>query len=203
MLDKRLPYYNILMRADWRTVKAATPHPLPSGYRYRTYSRGDMNAWAMLEASVGEFDTAEAAREAFAARYLPHESDLATRCWFIVDAQGAPCATAMAWYYNERGQHWASLHWVSVSPDHQRKGLGQAITSRAMATFPSVEPGEDVYLHTQTWSYPAIGIYLSQGFYPLIAETFAHHQNDFRQAAAVLKPYLRPAQYSMFLSAAR
>ncbi|MDL2318857.1 GNAT family N-acetyltransferase [Eubacteriales bacterium OttesenSCG-928-A19] len=203
MLDKRLPYFNMLMRADWQAVRQIAPGPLPAGYRYRTYVPGDMEHWARIETSVGEFDDEADARACFASHYLPHADMLPGRLWFVLDADGVPQATANAWYDAWDGRRWASLHWVAVCPGHQGRGLGYAVTGAALAAFPEREPMRDVYLHTQTWSYRAVGIYLRHGFSLLREETFAHHRNDYDEAVRALPGYMRSELYDLMIRTAR
>lgn len=203
MLDKRLPYFNIIMRCDCDTVRAIAPAPLPQGYSLRHFRPGDEVAWARLETSVGEFDNEREAIDYFAGRYLPHGQALAERCLFITDAADNPVATATAWWDEADGTRWSSLHWVSVDPARQRQGLGSSVTAAAMALYPRLEPDTDVYLHTQTWSHTAVGIYLRAGFYPLKTERFAAYGNDYAQAADALDGVMRGELYSLFTHSAR
>ncbi|GIN88828.1 hypothetical protein J6TS2_52140 [Heyndrickxia sporothermodurans] len=41
-----------------------------------------------------------------------------------------------------------------------------------------LEGDKDIFLHTQTWSYKAIGIYLKAGFNILEDGSFAKYKND-------------------------
>ena len=41
-------------------------------------------------------------------------------------------ATATAWYGQHQGKRLGRLHWISVRPDHQGKGLGKALIARAL-----------------------------------------------------------------------
>lgn len=203
MLDKSLPYHNIIMRADWTTVRATRPGLLPDGYSLRTFHPGDAYHWAKIEASAGEFDTAESALAYFTATYLPFEASLSQRCWFVLGQDGLPCATATAWQDVHGGRTWPSLHWVATAPHAQRMGLGKAVTCRTLQTFSETMPGQPVYLHTQTWSVAAIGMYLRLGFYPLKTETFAHHRNDYADAVRALSGHMHTGLYDSFVRTAR
>jgi hypothetical protein len=46
----------------------------------------------------------------------------------------------------------------------------------------SLEGDTEVFLHTQTWSYRAIGLYINAGFDFATDETFAHYKNDCHDA---------------------
>ena len=57
MLDKSLPYRNIVMRIPGEAVPFIGEPALPAGYSFRLFQEGDEAAWAAVEASVGEFET--------------------------------------------------------------------------------------------------------------------------------------------------
>lgn len=203
MLDKRLPYHSILMRCDAASVSTIDAPALPEGFSYRLYQPGDMDAWARIETQVLEFPSEADARRHFEEHFLPAEEELTRRLYFIVSPDGIPCATANAWYGTCGGRRVGMLHWVAVSPRVQGMGLGYAAVARAMSAYPVLEPGLPVYLHTQTWSYQAVGIYLRLGFYPLREEVFNGYENGFEAAALAIAPYMRKPLYDQFLRAAR
>ena len=63
MLDKTLPYYNIIMK---RQEGTKTPNPiLPKGFSFNLYTEGDEIYWAKIETLVGEFDSIEEALDYF------------------------------------------------------------------------------------------------------------------------------------------
>ena len=76
MLDKTLPYYNIIMK---RVSGSPIPEPnLPQGYNFCLYSEGDEKEWAEIMVSVGEFDSFTEAMDYFAEHYLPYIDELKT-----------------------------------------------------------------------------------------------------------------------------
>lgn len=204
MLDKSLEYKSIVMKMDASLVSAVTVPELPSGYAYRLFADGDENHWARLEASVLEFPTEAAALSYFVRDFMPYRELLAQRCVFVTAPGGLPVATATAWYGDSVLGHQAILHWVSVDPAFQGKGLGRAVTAKAVSLFPTLEPGQDVYLHTQTWSHVAIRLYRRIGFRMCKTETIAMMRNDgqgpkiypneYAGALEVLKTVLPPAE---------
>jgi ribosomal protein S18 acetylase RimI-like enzyme len=190
LLDKSIPYYNIIMKYKAGT---AVPAPeLPAGYQLRYYRPGDEWDWANIEAAVGEFDTAEEALRYFNEQYLPHADQLGSRCIFIQSNDGSPAATCTAWWDSKEGLTIPSLHWVGVHPRHQHKGLGKAIVFQCMQDMAALEPGRDVWLHTQTWSYRAIGIYFEAGFEIMREDTFDGHINEYALARPLLAAKLKP-----------
>jgi hypothetical protein len=57
MLDKSIPYFNIIMKRA-----AGTPlshYGLPNGFSFGMYKAGMEEDWAVIEASVSELNTAE------------------------------------------------------------------------------------------------------------------------------------------------
>ncbi len=203
MLDKSIPYKNIIMRGPMERVSGGEAPILADGYSYRAYEPGDMRKWAEIEFSVGEFPSVEKAVGYFTENYLPFENQMKKRCWFILDAHEEYVATATAWYFDQRFLHWPALNWVAVKPRHQDRGLGKGIVKKALSLFPRCEKGPDVWLHTQTWSHKAIGIYLHFGFYGVKHERMAHYKNDFPEAVIVLKDVMPPETYRLFMDTAR
>ena len=179
MLDKSIPYRNIIMRLDAAAIKGLPRPVLPSGYALRAFQAGDEESWARIESAVLEFD-----------------------------AQ----ADALAYFTREYLVNCASLSWVGVHPAHQSRGLGRAVVLEALSRYPSLEPGRDVYLHTQTWSHVAVGLYHSIGFYMLKTQSFSSqtaggsvrvHHNDYDQAMSVLESVLSPEKIQSLRQAAR
>jgi GNAT superfamily N-acetyltransferase len=164
VLDKTISYKHIIMRMDAPTVQAISPPVLPEGYTFRFFQPGDEKHWARIEASVLEFDSESEALEYFKRDYLPYLDELERRCVFVCRSDGLPVATATAWFAESKLGYQASLHWVSVCPEYQGKGLGKAVVKKALSVFLSTDPGKDIWLHTQTWSHVAVRLYYSLGF---------------------------------------
>ncbi len=195
MLDKSVKYYHILM-----CRKHGIPLPeftLPEGYKFVSFKAGDEKEWSEIEASVGEFERAVDAYEYFRQKYLPFISELERRAIFVENESGEKCATATTWwsYTGIRRDPW--LHWVSVKPGFQGKGIGKALVVEALRRMAAIEGDRDFYLHTQTWSYKAIGIYLECDFEISCEEGLGGYWNEYKKALPILKrkmkiyPFLR------------
>jgi hypothetical protein len=80
MLDKSIPYYNIIMK---RNPGTPVPEPLlPEGYMFVPYCEGDEKSWAEIETSVGEFDSIPEALEYF--NQNPSNPDLKNyNCFYL------------------------------------------------------------------------------------------------------------------------
>lgn len=189
MLDKSVPYIDVMMHRP--SGAAVSEFPLPEGYTFSLFQAGDERAWAEIEASVGEFDTPIDALLYFQKTYLPYARELERRCMFVKNPTGDLVATAMAyWEYSGiRRQPW--LHWVSVRPDYQNLGLGKAIASKVVCLMIQIEGDCDFYLHTQTWSHKAIGIYEKLGFYVTDERNLGNCANDRYEEAIKLLAEIR------------
>ena len=209
MLDKSLPYYPMIMRMDGERVARIEEPALPDGFAFRFYRPGDERDWAAVTTSVLEFDNEEGALEYFSKSFLPHPHLLRERCLFILNPGGEAVGTATSWHIESGLQHWACLHWVAVRPQFQRMGLGRAAVAKALRRFAELEPQEDVWLHTQTWSHRAVRLYRSMGFYLMRSESLPSlsggpiDQNEFDRAMAALKGVLPPAEWENLMETAR
>ena len=67
MLDRTIPFYNTILRCDHYLTKDTA---LPNGYSVVTYKPGYEKAWAELEYSVGDFESAGEAEEYFVSTYI-------------------------------------------------------------------------------------------------------------------------------------
>lgn len=158
-----------------------------------------------------EFDEESAALSYFSRDFLPHFDALSKRCVFVENEKGELCATAMAWYAESRLGRQAALNWVSVAPAYQGLGVGKAVVSKAVSLYPSLEPQKDVYLHTQTWSHKAVGLYRRLGFCLCKTETLALMQsggpkiyvNEYEDAMQVLSGVLPAALLQNLIETAK
>lgn len=214
MLDKSIPYKNIIMKRPAERLESAErlvpegylvsakqesplPKPsLPSGFSFKFYSPGDAKHWSEIETSVLEFDDVQVAVKYFGRTFLPHEEALQKRMVFVVSDSGKYVATATAWWNDFKGRHQAALHWVSVRPEFQGMGLGGAVVLKALSLFKQYEPGLDCYLHTQTWSHKAVRLYSKLGFHICKTDTLGNQKNDYSEAMEILRGVLDEASYA-------
>ena len=201
MLDKNVPYFDVIMCLP--DGEALPPVPaLPPGYAYKLFEPGDEEGWCGTETSVGEFDSDGQAMEYFRREFAPYPKELLRRMAFIADESGILIANAAAWWRvdAERGAV-PLLHWVAVRPSHQGKGLGRAVTCKALSLFsgPSVKEKGDIWLMTQTPSHVAIDLYVSLGFRAHKTAVIAGHKNGFDGAAKVLRKVMRPKAYARMM----
>lgn len=184
MLDKSLPYYHVIMRRP-RGLVAPVPK-FPAGYAVSPFERGSDIAWAAIEAAVGEFESPALAKRYFRETYLLHHVEVERRVLFARGPGGTEVGTVTAWWDHTGERRDAALHWLGVIPGQQGQGLGTALVHACIETLQQLEGDRDIYLHTQTWSHTAIGIYQRAGF-EMVRERFAGSPNDFDQARVVLR----------------
>ncbi|MBF8807613.1 MAG: GNAT family N-acetyltransferase [Enterococcus lacertideformus] len=174
MLDKHVPYAEIWMT---RPIGGVLPNlSLPEGYHFKLYTLGDENEWVRIERSVGEFETQEEGLAYFQRVFFPHQKQLKQRMLFVVTDSGEKIATCTAWYKKRQNDKYPLFHWLAVMPEHQGKGISKALTLAVLQRFQVLETQEPIYLHTQTWSHPAITLYQSLGF-SIISQNFDGSEN--------------------------
>jgi len=196
MLDKSIEYKSIIMRLDNNGFAAIEPE-LPEGFSFRFFTPADVKHWSRIETSVLEFDSESIAESFFETSYLPFVNKLRERCLFVLNAEGMPVATSSAWYADSELGYQACLNWVAVCPEYQGKGIGKAVTIKALQVFNFLEPGRPVWLHTQTWSHVAVRMYHSLGFNMVRSGRLANmnsrsggfkiYENENAEAVQVLK----------------
>lgn len=164
MMDKSLPYYEVVMVRD--DLVNYPEYLLPEGYEYHIYQPGDEKAWAEIETSVTEFDECKKAEEYFKNEFLCFPEEAKKRCIFVKNPEGELVATTSAWFGDDLGGIKQKLHWVAVKPEYQGKGLSKALLTKALDVLNDLHCDGKIYLTTQTWSYTAIGIYKKFGFKP-------------------------------------
>jgi GNAT superfamily N-acetyltransferase len=185
MLDKTLPYYNIIMK---RCKGSIIPEAqLPEGYIFKLYTDGDEKSWADIMVSVGEFDHYDEALEYFINDYLPYRDELNRRALFIESVNGEKIGTLTNWWNYTQNRRDPSIHWVGVKPAYQGLGLGKALIFEGMRRMLEIEGDRDYFLHTQTWSYKAISIYRKVGYEFVKGEVFGDYPNDYDKALETIK----------------
>ncbi len=185
MLDKSIPYFNIILIRKYNTKYCE--ERLPKWFHYESFKSGDEVHWAEIETSVLEFSEESEAMKYFDREYLKYKKELSERCIFITTEEGQKVGTATAWWNTRNEIRVPSIHWVSIKPDYQNMGLGKSIVSKVIKTSIELDGDKDSFLHTQTWSYHAVGIYLQAGYKILRDGTFGKYQNDYEAALPYLK----------------
>nr|WP_253958183.1 GNAT family N-acetyltransferase [Metabacillus halosaccharovorans] len=172
------------------SIKPITNVELPKGYSFSWFTEGKEEQWAKIETSVGEFQNTEEALKYFHSHYSPYSDELRKRLLFVKNKGGEEIGTITSWWDFAGQERVPSIHWFAVINDYQGYGLGKALVSECLDRLLLLEGQKDVFLHTQTWSYKAIGLYLKAGFEIIVDESFANYNNDYERAMPVLKEVL-------------
>ncbi len=189
MLDKSVPFFRVILKR-----LPGTPVPeadLPAGYAVVRYQPGDERAWGEIEASVGEFDTPDAATDYFQANYTPYATETPRRTLFVVSPTGAKVGTFTAWWNYTAERRAPFMHWVAVRPELQGLGIGKALIAAGVHRMIELEGDCVMYIPTQTWSHRAIRLYRWAGFELELDEPApGGYSNQTREALPVLEPLL-------------
>jgi ribosomal protein S18 acetylase RimI-like enzyme len=188
MLDKSIPYFNVIMKRVAGTRLAQ--YGLPIGFSFERYKSGMEVDWASIETSVGEFESAEEGLNYFKNEYSLYNEELKKRLLFVLNQEGKPIGTITGWWNYTGERRDSSIHWFAVKKEYQGLGIGKALVVECVRNIQVLDGEKDIYLHTQTWSYKAIALYLKTGFNIEISKTFSHYQNDYEQALPILKGLL-------------
>lgn len=192
MLDKSIPYYEMIMfSSGWDPARATPP---PPDYIIRPYQDGDEAHWAAIEASVGEFDHEADALAYWEREFRPHLDMVRRRSLFAIGPTGEYLGTCTAWEQYDPIPLFL-IHWVAVRPQAQGLGLGGALVCWAMELFRQAGTFP-VTLHTQTWSHKAIRLYHKLGFRPVRSGPACLGRNDYPQAMEVLRQVYTPRQWA-------
>ena len=182
MVDKTIPYKNVIMRAD--KFKPQTP-VLPEGFYFDKYRDGDDVTWGKMEAFVGDFKSAEIATGYFRSEYLTRREELEKRFIMIRNKDGEGVCSCVAWNTFRKEKRCPCLQWLVTAEGYEGLGLAKAVVAETVNRF--IELGEEpVYLHTQPWSYKAVWLYYQFGFNISKNDQFQTFPNDCDEAL----PYL-------------
>lgn len=156
-----------MTRAD---LKGIPEHSLPEGFKLRLFQEGEIADWARVETAAGEFENEEKALERFEREFGPHLDEFAKRCLFLENKEGKVIGTTTGWYgsLEEGAEIIGRIHWVSIIPEYQSKGLSKPLLTGAMKILE--EYHQAAYLTSQTTSYKALNMYMQYGFEPVIRD---------------------------------
>lgn len=148
---------------SWQCAKSIPDAPLPPGYKMRNWKESDVPALAAIYVHTQgpTYDEAWYRKQIMGNIYFSKD-----RC-FVVESGGKPVATALAWEDEKvkdigRGV----LHHLATDPQHQRKGLGKAVTAAVMRYFQK-DGRREVRLATTDFRARGVLSYIAMGFEPV------------------------------------
>ena len=139
---------------------------LPEPYTIRWHREGDGRHWMAIKIAC---DTEHHAPPEFYERvYGEHAHALAQRQAFLCDGAGDPVGTVTAWWFdNLNDPTLGKLNWMLILPRAQGFGLSKPLLTTCCARLASLGHTRAA-LYTLTSRIPAINLYRSFGFVPLI-----------------------------------
>lgn len=183
MVDKTIPFYDIIMRCD---APQHTQVTLPEGFYFDTYRDGDDEAWARMELYAGDFKTYEIALGYFRSAYLTQREKLKKRLVQIRNPQGESVCSCIAWKSFRNQYPAAALQWLVTAEGYEGLGLAKAVVFETVNRYRQLGDAP-IWLHTQPWSYKAIWLYYQAGFRITANDQFQTFNNRFEQAMPVLE----------------
>ena len=137
------------------------PVELPEGYVLHTLAERGEREWIDALNSTGELGAWDDVR---AREWMEGDHHVIPEGSYIVVSEGTPAATTCLVTPRAAGAP-VEVGWVSVSPEHQGKGLGYQVTLAVL--LHAREMGwAAARLWTDDWRLPAIKTYLNLGFEP-------------------------------------
>ena len=159
-MNTPLPPKQLRMATDAKRARSQPPTQIPEGYELRGFQPGDEEQWLALQHLCGfthwDLDGIE--------KYLENP---VRRDGSRVVSKGDRLVAATFATPHESLEGVGYLDYVVSHPDHRGLSLGRAVCAGVMRFF--VERGYDsIILLTDDWRLPAVGLYLSLGFDPVM-----------------------------------
>jgi len=159
-MDRSVEHIEFVMYRP--NLDALPDAPLPEGFSIRTLQDGHREHWAAIEMSAGEFSTMEKARSMFDNQFGSELDLVKERMLFLEEDGVGPIGTTTAWFGDFRGERIGMIHWVALEAEYHGRGLSRPLLRAALEHMRQFHSA--AHLHTQTYSWRAIGLYESFGF---------------------------------------
>ena len=154
----------VMIRDDLENIPQYT---LPEGFSIRNFRAGEGRIWSEIGTAAGTLASIEIAQGRFDEEFLEPVEDMESRCFFVVENDtDRPIGTAMAWFAPEfePGQNYGRIHWVSMIPEFQGRGLAKPMMTAVLNRL--AKSHDKATLGTQTFRKAAVTLYLNLGFRP-------------------------------------
>lgn len=167
-LDTTVPHVPVLMVLGRHEPVGEVR--LPAGYRFATWEPRFREPWVRLHVLLGQLPSYEEGLAYFERTYESSPAALERQMILVVDEKSELVGTSSLWAGDHFGESRLRVHWVGVSPHHQRRGLARALVLESVRLYDKLVPSGEppLYLTTQTESWVACGMYLKLGFVPYV-----------------------------------
>lgn len=125
------------------------------------YQEGRMMDWCAIQVESGHVDTITEAKGLFEKTFLASTFPLQEHIFFLRHKNGEIIGSIALWEDTLQGVMMKRLHWLAIKDAYAHQGFADYLVAMLCAICK-----EDIFLSTQTWSYPAIHLYLKHGFQP-------------------------------------
>jgi len=140
-------------------------HDTDAPYTIRRYRDGDEEAWRRIQEVSDAYNTFTA--ETFEREFGSDRDAWAERQYYVCDSDGEAVGTATAWRTSDRDGECGLVHWIAIHPQHQGRGLSRPLLGTVCNRL--AELGHTrARLTTSTGRLPALRLYLSFGFVPVV-----------------------------------
>lgn len=187
MIDNSIAYKSIIMRCD--QIEKSAFLELFSEVEIEFYQNGMDDVWVQVQKRAGEFEkeSDEQVKAYFMERYGCKPSELEKRCIFLKDIRkGEYIGTCMAWFETKEDKMVPVLHWLAVADEYSGRGYARMLITQVMILFEKYASGQNIYLHTQPWSYRAIKLYNDFGFCMSRNDVYGTAVNEYEEAMEIL-----------------
>lgn len=167
-MDTSIPHIGVIMEkmntAEYPKIQ------LPAGFSFASYSDEFKEEWAQMQFEVEQVNSLEEGKSEFHECYINHKAEIMDTCVFVTACDGNLAGVALLCDGNLFGDARKRVHWVTVAPTYQNRGICGAMLTKLMDIYNECGFEKGIYLTSQTWSYKAIGIYKKFGFTPYLGE---------------------------------
>jgi ribosomal protein S18 acetylase RimI-like enzyme len=135
---------------------------VPPGYCLRHFKDGDDETWARIQSAADLYNVITPSL--FASQFGTCRTDLEQRQFYAVDQRGEAVGAVSAWFPEDGvDPDLGRLHWLAVSPDRQRHGVGAALVTAALERMRELGYRR-AYLTTSAARSDALRLYERFGF---------------------------------------
>jgi GNAT superfamily N-acetyltransferase len=157
---------NVRLKMVRESLDHLPVHRPPPPFSVRWYQPGDEAHWLQIHLQADPLN--RITPDLFGQQFGSNAALLSKRQGYLVSQQALPIGTCTAWFNDDfEGGPWGRVHWLALLPAYQGRGLAKALLSAIGQRLRELGH-QRAYLTTSSLRLPAIRLYQSFGFLPLI-----------------------------------